>query len=129
MLESHQNKKSSVGGIKPLMLTLNSKPNSLLLAHNHPSNSSFSYNDIDTFNRFNSINSIIVKTDKYLYYLEKNGINKVRADDLKKLSDYVRNKYFQKYGRKVETTHMINCEISKKVGWNYGRIERQQNTE
>ncbi|MGM9881578.1 MAG: phage minor capsid protein [Bacilli bacterium] len=125
LLEVHQNKKSSVGGIKPIMLSIKSKDNSLLLVHNHPSNSSFSFTDIDTFNKYKSINSIIVKTDKYLYYLEKNGINKVKSKDLKKINEITRNKYIQKYGKKQETLHMINKEISKRVGWNYGRIERK----
>lgn len=126
LLEVHQNQKSSVGGIKPFILVAKSKPNSLLMTHNHPSNSSFSFNDIDTFNMFKSIDTIVVQTDKYLYYLEKNGINKVNPKELQKLNNIIRKKYIQKYGQKKETLHKINEEISKKVGWNYGRLERKQ---
>ena len=96
------------------------------MTHNHPSNSSFSFNDIDTFNMFKSIDTIVVQTDKYLYYLEKNGINKVNPKELQKLNNIIRKKYIQKYGQKKETLHKINEEISKKVGWNYGRLERKQ---
>lgn len=126
LLEVHPNQKSSVGGIKPFILVAKSKPNSLLMTHNHPSNSSFSFNDIDTFNMFKSIDTIVVQTDKYLYYLEKNGINKVNPKELQKLNNIIRKKYIQKYGQKKETLHKINEEISKKVGWNYGRLERKQ---
>ncbi len=126
LLEVHQNQKSSVGGIKPFMLAAKSKPNSLLMTHNHPSNSSFSFNDIDTFNKFKSIDTIVVKTDKYLYYLEKNGINKVKPKELRKLNNTIREEYIKKYGREKETLHKINEKISKKVGWNYGRLERKQ---
>lgn len=124
ILQITSNSKNSVGNLKSYTTILTSKKDSLTIAHNHPSNSSFSFRDIETFNNYKSINSIIVKTDKYLYYLEKNGINKIRTNDLKLLSDTTRKKYYQKYGRQPETTHMINKEISKKVGWNYGRVER-----
>ena len=124
ILQITSNSKNSVGSLKSYTTILTSKKDSLTIAHNHPSNSSFSFRDIETFNNYKSINSIIVKTDKYLYYLEKNGINKIRTNDLKLLSDTTRKKYYQKYGRQPETTHMINKEISKKVGWNYGRVER-----
>lgn len=114
----------TVGNLKLYTTILTSKKDSLIIAHNHQSNSSFSFRDIETFNNCKSINSIIVKTDKYLYYLEKNGINKIKSNNLKLLSDTIRKKYYQKYGRQPETTHMINKEISKKVGWNNGKIER-----
>lgn len=126
ILQITSDSKNSVGNLKSYMTVLTSKKDSLIIAHNHPSNSSFSFRDIETFNNYKSINSIIVKTDKYLYYLEKNGINKIKAKDLKLLSDTTRKKYFQKYGKKKEVLHLINGEISKEVGWNYGRLERNQ---
>lgn len=126
ILQVTSDSKNSVGNLKSYTTVLTSKKDSLIIAHNHPSNSSFSFRDIETFNNYKSINSIIVKTDKYLYYLEKNGINKIKAKDLKLLSDTTRKKHYQMYGRNPETTHMINKEISKKVGWNYGRLERNQ---
>ena len=124
ILQITSDSKNSVGNLKAYTTILTSKKDSLSIAHNHPSNSSFSFRDIETFNTYKSINSIIVKTDKYLYYLEKNGINKIKSKELKLLSDATRKKYYQKYGKKKEVLHLINEEISKEVGWNYGRVER-----
>ena len=125
IFEITNNSKNSVGGLKALKTVITSPKDSLAIAHNHPSNSSFSFRDIETFNNYKSINSIIVKTDKYLYYLEKNGINKLKPSVLKKISYETRKNFFKKYGKKKETLHLINKSISKKVGWNYGRIERK----
>ena len=125
LLEVHDNKESSVGGLKPVLLAMKSKPNSLVMSHNHPSNSSFSFTDIDTFNRYKSIDSTVVKTDKYLYYLEKNGINKLKPSELKQYYDLIKNANIKKYGKTIEMTHMTNIELSKKAGWNYGRISNK----
>lgn len=124
ILQFTSNRKNSVGNLKAYTTILTSKKDSLTIAHNHPSNSSFSFRDIETFNAYKSINSIIVKTDKYLYYLEKNGINKIKSKELKLLSETIRKQFYQKYGKKKEVLHLINKEISKEVGWNYGRVER-----
>lgn len=124
LLEVHDNKKSSVGGIRAVSLSLKSKPNSLVAVHNHPSNSSFSFRDIETFNNYNSIDIIVVKTDKYLYYLEKNGINKIKHRTLKKYYYEIRENYFNAYGKNIETLHLINKKVSQEMGWNYGRKQR-----
>lgn len=124
ILQFTNNEKGKVGSVKAYTTMLTAKKNSLTVAHNHPSNSSFSYKDIETFNKFKSIDSIIVKTDDYLYYLQKNGINKIKQEDLKALSDKIRKSYYKQYGRKPEITHMVNEVISKRVGWDYGRIKR-----
>lgn len=123
-LQITSDSKNSVGNLKAYATIITSKKDSLSIAHNHPSNSSFSFRDIETFNTYKSINSIIVKTDKYLYYLEKNGINKINTEDLKKISNMTRRKFYKQYGINPDSTHMVNEEISKKVGWNYGRVER-----
>lgn len=127
ILQFTSNNKNSVGNLKAYTMILTSKKNSLSIAHNHPSNSSFSFRDIETFNKYKSIDSIIVKTDDYLYYLQKNGINKVKPEDLKKLSNIARSKFYKQYGRNPDSSHMVNEEISKKVGWDYGRVERIRN--
>lgn len=124
ILQITNNSKHNVGNLKAYMTILTAKKNSLSIVHNHPSNSSFSFRDIETFNNFRSIDSIIVKTDKYLYYLQKNGINKIRPKDLAELNRITRSKFYQKYGKNKETLHLINGMISKKVGWDYGRVER-----
>ncbi len=63
---------------------------------------------------------IVVKTDKYLYYLEKNGISKIKGKELKKLYYSVFNAYTKKYDKNT-SIHYTNLYVSKKVGWNYGR--------
>ena len=124
-LQITNNSKDSVGGLKAFKIILTSKKNSLIVVHNHPSNSSFSFRDIETFNNYKSINSVVVKTEKYLYYLEKNGINKVKPNILNDVNAKIREKYFRKYGKNKETLHLINKKIAKEMGWNYGRIERK----
>ncbi len=125
LLKTTNNSNNSVGGIETLKLFLTSKQNSLVAVHNHPSNSSFSFTDISTFNKYKSINLIVVKTDKYFYFLEKNGINKVKQKVLKDINAKLRSIYFRKYGKNIETRHLINERIAKEIGWNYGRIERK----
>lgn len=115
---------NSVGDIKAFELFENSKPNSLIAVHNHPRNSSFSLNDIKTFNEYQSINSIVVKTDKYFYFLEKNGINKVNENELVNTYSKIRTDYKLKYGYNTEMQHKINKLFSKMEGWNYGRVKR-----
>lgn len=124
-LQITNNSKNSVGGLKAFKTILTSKNNSLVVVHNHPSNSSFSFRDIETFNNYKSINSIVVKTEKYLYYLEKNDINKVKSSVLKDVNAKIRKNYFRKYGKNTEVLHLINKKIAKEMGWNYGRIERK----
>lgn len=119
------NKKSSVGGLKALSIFVKSKPNTLVSAHNHPSNSSFSLKDIMTFNRFDSINSIFVDTEGYTYFLEKKYIKKINSKYLNKTIVETRNIYYNKFGKNKETLHLANKEIANRMGWNYGRIEKK----
>ena len=125
ILKTSNNSKNSVGDLKTYKTLIFSKPNSLVPVHNHPSNSSFSFTDIATFNRFKSIGAIVVTTEKYFYYLEKNGINKIKYSILNKYSNQIRNYYFKEYGKTIESMHLVNKEIARKMGWNYGRIERK----
>lgn len=121
LLQVSSKSKNNVGSTKALMKFLTSKPNSLVAVHNHPSNSSFSLADILTFNNYKSINLIVVKTDKYLYYLEKNSISKLKKENIKKMYDETFKIYKKKYSKK-EAIHYTNLNISKKVGWNYGKV-------
>jgi len=121
LLQVSSKNKNNVGSTKALMKFLTSKPNSLVAVHNHPSNSSFSLADILTFNNYKSINLIVVKTDKYLYYLEKNSISKLKKENIKKMYDETFKIYKKKYSKK-EAIHYTNLYISKKVGWNYGKV-------
>lgn len=119
--QESNNSNNSVGSLKALKLLNNSKENSLIAVHNHPSNSSFSYQDFQTFNKYKSLNMIVVKTDNYLYYLEKNGINKIKLKDFKRYYTITKKDYFNKYKKNKETLHLFNKMISKKIGWKYGR--------
>lgn len=120
---SNNSKNSINADLKTLKLFMFSKESSLVVAHNHPSNSSFSFRDIETFNRFKSINSIVVVTDEHLYFLEKKEIKKFK--NLEK--DYYKlyNEFANKYGKTKETRHLVNQVFSKSKGWNYGRIKRK----
>lgn len=118
------NQKSSVGDLKSATIFATSKKNSIVTAHNHPTNSSFSLQDMVTFNRFKSIDSLFVETEKYTYYLTKNDINKVKSKYLNKMITDIRNIYYNKYGKTKEALHLANIEISERIGWKYGRYKK-----
>lgn len=118
------NKRSVVGDLKAYGIFATAKPNSLATAHNHPSNTSFSKKDIMTFNKFKSIDSLFVETDDYTYYLIKNNIQRIESKNLEKIVTDIRNMYYNKYGKTKESMHLVNEIISKKIGWNYGRVKK-----
>lgn len=118
------NKRSVVGDLKAYGIFATAKPNSLATAHNHPSNTSFSKKDIMTFNKFKSIDSLFVETDDYTYYLIKNDVQRIESKNLEKIVTDIRNMYYNKYGKTKESMHLVNEIISKKIGWNYGRIKK-----
>lgn len=118
------NKRSVVGDLKAYGIFATAKPNSLATAHNHPSNTSFSKKDIMTFNKFKSIDSLFVETDDYTYYLIKNNIQRIESKNLEKIVTDIRNMYYNKYGKTNESMHLVNEIISKKIGWNYGRVKK-----
>lgn len=118
------NSENSVGNLKTLFLFLTSKKGSLTAVHNHPHNSSFSSTDIKTFNRFKSINNIVVLTDNYYYCLSKNKVGKLNNKKLVSSYNKLYNNVKKKYGNNSESIHITNSIFSKKVGWNYERIKR-----
>lgn len=77
---------------------------------------------METFNNYKSLNLIVVKTDEYLYYLEKNGISKIKTKELKKQYTIIKQEMYSEYEYKKEALHKINLLISERMGWNYGRI-------
>lgn len=121
LYEITNNDKSHVGSLKAKKLFKKSKNNSLVAVHNHPSNSSFSRQDMITFNSYSSINLIVVKTDKYLYYLEKNGISKIKNKLIEKDYQKIYEKCCEIYGKNVETRHIANKIFAERIGWKYGR--------
>lgn len=126
LLQVTNNSKNSVGSRDAIRLLRKSQKNTLVATHNHPSGSSFSLTDIKTFNHYDSINLIVVNTDEYLYYLEKNGINKIKEKDLIKKYTSMKNEYFDIYGKNQKTLHKLNLDFSRKVGWNYGRKNKRR---
>ena len=126
LLQITNNSKNGVGNGEAMKLLRKAQKNTLVATHNHPSGSSFSLTDIKTFNHYDSINLIVVNTDEYLYYLEKNGINKIKEKDLIKNYTSMKNKYFDIYGKNRETLHKLNLDFSREVGWNYGRKNKRR---
>lgn len=118
------NSENTVGNLKTLLLFATSKKGSLVAVHNHPHNSSFSLTDIKTFNRFKSIDTIVVLTDKYYYCLSKNKVEKLKNKKLVSNYNKLYNNVKKKYGNKTESIHITNSIFAKKVGWNYEKVER-----
>lgn len=115
---------NNVGKLSTVLKVVTSKKNSLLIAHNHPNNTSFSRADIITFNRFKSINSIVVVTNDKIYTLQKNGIGKIKTRKLKSKYDKIKDKLNQKNGKKNRNIALACEEISKQLGWRYEIYER-----
>lgn len=115
---------NSVGSDEIYQKLNSGKKNSLVAVHNHPRNSSFSINDLNTFNMFKSLHTIMVVTDNYLYFVEKNGINKIDEKLFSKVVNTSRTDYFEKYGRNYPTIHKSNKDICERLGWKYGRYKR-----
>lgn len=118
------NSKNSVGDLKGYLIFATSLKNSIVTAHNHPTNTSFSVKDILTFNKFKSIDTLFVETNEYTYYLEKNGVNKINEKNLKKIVNDVKNIYYNNYGKTSKAIHLSNELIARKIGWKYGRIKK-----
>lgn len=115
--------------LKTLIKIKTSPKNSLLIVHNHPNNSSFSFADIETFNRYNSIGCLGVVSDKYIYFLSSKNSDKIilTKNEMKLLSER-RNKLIQNFKSKgyedfVERAHLVNKQLFKEIGWDYERIE------
>ena len=77
-----------------------------------------------TFNNFRSIETILVETENYTYFLDKNNIKRVKTKNLEKTINNIREIYYNKYGKTKEAIHLSNKEIAKRIGWNYGRIKK-----
>lgn len=112
---------------KTLLKMIFGKENSLIAIHNHPGNYSFSMTDIKTFNNMKSIDTMIVLTDNYKYYL--NIGNGKRINNTKNLNNIY--KTIEKSIRKeystfndVEIRDLTNQKFFKKMGWVY---EKEKN--
>lgn len=111
--------------VKTMAKILTKKKNSVIAIHNHPENYSFSLKDIQSFNKVEQIDTMILLTDDYKYYLKTNNI-KLKSDYIqKKYKDIVlqvKKKY--NYLNGVERRDLINQQFFKEVGWMY---EKEKN--
>lgn len=120
------NRLTTVGLDTKTMLKMLAKgKNSIIMIHNHPENYSFSLTDIKAFNKFRQIDSMILLTDNYNFYLKSNDIkldNKVIEQTYKQIEKQIKKKYNTLNG--VEKRDLTNQEFFKKVGWIY---EKEKN--
>lgn len=104
---------------------LNSKDNSFILIHNHPKNYSFSLTDINSYVKFKSIDTMIVKSPDYTFYLKASN-RQVETKQLTDLYNKIEKKINKKYEmfNGAEKRDLVISELSKKMGWAY---EKEKN--
>lgn len=103
----------------------NNKDNSFILIHNHPENYSFSLTDIKTYVKFKSIDTMIVKSPNYTFYLEALNRN-IKIEDLKQKYNKIEktiNKQYKSFNG-AEKRDLIISKLSKDMGWIY---EKEKN--
>lgn len=98
---------------------------SFILIHNHPENYSFSLTDIRSCVRFKSIDTMIIKTPDYTFYLKANNRN-IKIKDLNQLYKKEEIDICKRYKsfNDVEKQDLIVSKISQKMGWIY---EKEKN--
>jgi len=95
------------------------------MIHNHPINYSFSLTDIKAFNRFKQVDTMILLTDDYKYYLRNNNIKlkeKFIEDTYRRIEKEIKKKYNNLNG--TERRDLVNQKFFKKVRWIY---EKEKN--
>ena len=99
---------------------------SVIAIHNHPENFAFSLTDIQSFNKIKQIDTMVVLTDNYKYYLKSNTTKKYTTEYIKQLYKKVEKRINKKYNNlnNVERRDLINQDFFKKVGWIY---EKEKN--
>lgn len=113
--------------LKTLFKMIKSKENSLIAIHNHPENYSFSHTDIKAFNKWKCIDTMIVKTEDYTFYLTLgNGSRKNDEKGMMKIYKILEKKTKKEYSKfnEAEKRDIINQKFAKKMGWIY---EREKN--
>ncbi|MCI8641152.1 MAG: hypothetical protein HFJ59_04710 [Clostridia bacterium] len=102
------------------------KKNSSIAIHNHPENYSFSLTDILSYNKIKQIDTMILLTDDYKYYLKSNVSKQYAKEELiqtyKTIEKEIKKKYNNLNG--VEKRDLVNQKFFKKVGWIY---EKEKN--
>lgn len=101
------------------------KDNSFILIHNHPENYSFSLTDIKSYVKFKSIDTMIVKSPNYTFYLKAPNRN-IKIEDLKQKYNKIEkniNKQYKSFNG-AEKRDLIISKLSKDLGWIY---EKEKN--
>lgn len=108
------------------MKLLARKKKSVIAIHNHPENYSFSLTDIKSFNKIKKIDTMILLTDDYRYYLKANNTNKYSLDYLNKLYRGIEKQINKTYNylNGIEKRDLTNQRFFQKVGWIY---EKEKN--
>lgn len=126
--------KSSVGYSNEQLDIMKGKYRELTSIHTHPSDSTFSIEDITDFIKRDAICDIMVETEKYEYYLKPNIDDlQLCKNNLKEFDDWL-NESIGKYNDKneeknknissEEKLHKAYKEIFKLLGWKYGREKK-----
>ena len=120
-----KNKTTTGPTITTMAKILTKKKKSIIAIHNHPENYSFSLTDIQSFNKVKQIDTMVLLTDNYRYYLKNNNI-KLTSDYIQKNYNNIALKFKKKYNylNSVERRDLVNQEFFKKVGWIY---EKEKN--
>lgn len=106
-----------------------SKERSLIVVHNHPSNSTFSPEDIYKYIENEKISGIIVTTKQFNYFLNADEISlknsRKNIIEFKKWFEYeIRKGINQNKKIDNEIYNQIYKNIFERIGWNYGRKRR-----
>lgn len=120
-------KKTLVGPDRITAIKLLTRRKSTVIAiHNHLENYSFSLTDIVYFNRIKQINTMILLTDNYKYYLKSNNTNKYKTEYITKTYKNIEKDIKSKYNNlnNIEKRDLTNQKFFKKVGWIY---EKEKN--
>lgn len=120
-------KRTTVGlDTKTMSRLLIRRKNSVIAIHNHPENYSFSLTDIISFNKIKQIDTMILLTDNYKYYLKSNNTSKYTTEYITKAYKNIEKDIKSEYNNlnNIEKRDLINQKFFKKVGWTY---EKEKN--
>ena len=114
-----QDSVSFVPGEKATELLFNSKPNSIIMLHNHPGQSGFSLNDLGLYIKQNSVQTITIVTNKsQVKYITKTNkyISSVAVDLLtkhfyNKNERLIKEKEIENYLKDLHQIKMINYNV------------------
>lgn len=101
------------------------KDNFFILIHNHPENYSFSLTDIKSYVKFKSIDTMIVKSPDYTFYLKAPKID-INIDKLKEKYNKIEKQINKQYNsfNGAEKRDLVISKLSKDLGWIY---EKEKN--